>query len=94
MKRDWGRVVVGTRLEKMVENQFVFAWSHLITKGLRAGDAFLMAKDRPAHQAANELVRSLLKSDYDSICFIDSDWDGGPGFLGVGIPMQDKIVLR
>jgi len=81
MKKEWGSVLVGTRLEKMVENQFVTAWSHLIAKGLRPGDAFAIEKDHPAHISANELVRKFLRTDLDSICFLDSDWDGGYQFV-------------
>lgn len=74
---DWGKIAVVTRLEKMVENQFVVAWSHLITKGLRPGDSFGIVKDRTAHQAANEAVRGALQTDCDTFAFMDSDADFG-----------------
>lgn len=35
--KEWGRIFVVTRLEKQVDSQFVFDWSHLIGKGLRTG---------------------------------------------------------
>jgi hypothetical protein len=70
---NWGRVLIATRLEKMVENQFVVDWSHLITMGKRPGDAMVLIKDRVAHQAANEAARALLRSPQDSILYIDSD---------------------
>ena len=37
--RDWGRILVVTRLEKMVDAQFVAEWSHLISIGMRDGRA-------------------------------------------------------
>ena len=79
--RDWGTICVGTRLEKMVDSQFVADWSHLIAKGLRPGDAFLVSRDRVAHKSANALVHDFLKSDMDTICFVDSDADFGPEIL-------------
>ena len=76
--RDWGRICVATRLEKAVEPNFFVAWSNLIGNGgLRPGDAYLIAKDRTAHQAANDLVRRFLKTDLDTILFIDSDAEFG-----------------
>lgn len=78
---EWGRIAVGTRLEKVVENRFVRAWSELITRGLRRGDGFLIAADLPAHKASNELVRRFLRTDCDSLLMLDSDADVGPGFV-------------
>lgn len=77
----WGRIALGTRLEKMVENRFFVAWSELITRGLRKGDGFLIASDLPAHKASNELVRRFLRTDCDSLLMLDSDADVGPGFV-------------
>lgn len=79
--RDWGRIAVGTRLEKMVENRFVAVWSNLISRGLRKGDGYLIAADLPAHKASNELVRRFLKTDCDSLMLLDSDADVGVGFV-------------
>lgn len=78
-RRPWGKIMVATRLEKMVENQFVESWSHLLVRGLRydQGDAFCIAKDRVAHVAANEIARRLLRSNCDTVCFLDSDADFG-----------------
>jgi len=78
---DWGSICVATRLEKLVESQFVTDWSHLITTGLRTGDSFIIAKDRVAHTAANEVVRGFLRSNNDTLCFLDSDASFGPGFV-------------
>ncbi len=58
--RDWGRIAVGTRLEKVVESLFVKCWSELISKGLRKGDCYLMVSDLVAHKASNELVRAFI----------------------------------
>lgn len=69
----WGRVMVGTRLEKQVTARFVENWSHLLMTGLRPGDGATVVRGMVAHKAANELVRHLLASDADSILFLDSD---------------------
>ncbi len=109
--KEWGRIFVVTRLEKQVDSQFVYDWSHLIGKGLRNGlkekqtalelciekmkfetdfpmahlieqaeaardfqpDAYGVVKDRVAHMAANEAARAFLKSEFETIAFIDSD---------------------
>ena len=88
--KDWGKICVITRLEKMVENQFVTMWSHFITKGFRPGDNFIIAKDRPAHMAANDAVRTFLKSDCDSVFFLDSDADIGVSFLEEFRSLEDE----
>ena len=81
MASGWGRIAVGTRLEKQVDSRFVCVWSELITKGLRKGDGFLVASDLPAHRAANHLVRGFLKTPCDTLLMLDSDADVGPGFI-------------
>lgn len=73
--------MVATRFEKVVNYKFVMQWSHLITLGLRPGDAYGMKGDRPAHWCANELVRVFLKTPCDSILFIDSDADISDTFM-------------
>lgn len=83
MDKPWGTVAVGTRLEKQVDSLFVERWSHLISKGLRKGDAWMLACDRPAHQAANELIRRFLKSEQEALLFLDSDADFDVNFLSV-----------
>lgn len=79
--KNWGKILVGTRLEKQVESAFLPVWSVLITKGLRKGDAWAIIRDRIAHRAANDLVRKLLKSDCDTLFTVDSDADFAPNFL-------------
>lgn len=81
MSKPWGKICIATRLEKMVENQFFVVWSNLIKQGMRQDDAFVIAKDRIPHIAANDCVRAFLKSDCDTIFFIDSDADVGPTYL-------------
>lgn len=78
---DWGRICVGTRLEKQVDADFVTVWSYLISKGLRRGDSFLIAKKYVAHVAANVLVRNFLRTEADTLLMLDSDADIGPNFL-------------
>ena len=81
--RGWGKICLVTRLEKQVESDFVTAWSHLITRGLRhdKGDGFMIVKDRIAHVAANEAVRGFLKTNCDTIAYLDSDADVGFDYL-------------
>jgi len=71
----WGKIALGTRLDKQVESQFVVSWSQLIASGLRPGDGFLISADKPAHRSANDLVRRFLATDCDSLLFLDSDAD-------------------
>lgn len=79
--KNWGKILIGTRLEKQVEAAFVPVWSALITQGMRKGDAWAIVTDKIAHRAANELVRKLLKSDCDTLFTVDSDADFAPDFL-------------
>lgn len=78
---DWGKILVGTRLEKQVDSAFVPVWCELITKGLRAGDSWAIERDKISHRALNALVRALLASDCDTLCTIDSDADFAPDTL-------------
>jgi hypothetical protein len=77
----WGKIALGTRLEKLVESKFVKVWSELISKGLRKGDGYLIVNDLVAHWASNELVRGFLKTNCDTLFILDSDADVGPNFL-------------
>jgi hypothetical protein len=80
--RSWGKIVVATRLEKQVDSQFVSAWSHLISKGLRPGDGFLISRDRVAHRSANAIFREFLEgTEGDSLLMVDSDAHFGPAIL-------------
>lgn len=79
--RDWGRVCVGTRLEKTVDSRFVRCWTNLVMRGLRKGDGVLVVDDRVAHAASNEMVRRFLQTGADTLFMLDSDADIGPNFL-------------
>jgi hypothetical protein len=81
MAKDWGRICAGTRLEKQVDSAFVEMWSLFISKGLRKGDGYLIARDQPAQISANKLVRNFLKTNADTLFMLDSDADIGPNFL-------------
>lgn len=73
MVRNWGKIQVSVRLEKMVEADFFRSWSVFLTQGLRKGDSWSLSQGLTAQNAANELVRKFLKSEADSIFFLDSD---------------------
>ena len=81
--------MMATRLEKSVEPDFFSSWSALITKGARKGDGYSIAKYRTAPDAANTLVRELLKSPFDSILFLDSDAEFDRDFLNVFRDLED-----
>lgn len=81
MPKDWGRIMLGVRLEKMVEAPFMRAWSNLLSSGLRSGDRWEMTEGLPAHSASNALVRQLLNSDCDSLLMVDSDGDFEKDFI-------------
>lgn len=79
--RDWGKIMIGVRLEKMIEVEFFSVWTALLTNGIRTGDKYGFARGMVAHRAANSLVRKFLQTDCDSIFFIDSDCDVDQDFL-------------
>lgn len=81
MSKPWGKILVGTRLEKVVLDEFFSVWTSLLMGGLRKGDKYAIAKGMTAHKAANSLAASLLKSDCDSLFFLDSDADIDRDFL-------------
>jgi hypothetical protein len=77
MGKPWGKVIVGSRLEKQVSSRFMVVWSDIISRGLSTGDGFLLARGMPAHKSANHIIRQFLKSEADSLLFLDSDADVG-----------------
>lgn len=79
--KGWGKIMVGVRFEKMVEADFVRAWSMLLVQGLRKGDMFEIPPSSTAHKASNNIVRRFLKTDCDSLMFLDSDADFSTDFL-------------
>jgi 2-polyprenyl-3-methyl-5-hydroxy-6-metoxy-1,4-benzoquinol methylase len=79
--RDWGRILVSTRLEKQVSAKFFQVWEKILQHGLRAGDGALSMRGMVAHKAQNELVRRFLASGLDTLLTLDSDADVEPDFL-------------
>lgn len=73
MSIGWGSIMVGVRLEKMVEAKFVSTAFKWLTEGLRPGDTWGTSEGMVAHSGANNLVRQFLKTKCDSMLFIDSD---------------------
>ena len=81
MAKDWGKILLGTRLEKSVEDNFVVVWSSLITRGLRPGDGYSIIRGHITHKALNQLVREAMESECDTLATLDSDADVGPSFI-------------
>lgn len=79
--KGWGKIMVGVRLEKMVEADFVRSWTLLLSQGLEDGDHWEMTTGMLAHTASNVLARKLLDSDCDSLLILDSDSDVEKDFL-------------
>lgn len=73
--KGWGKIMLGVRLEKMVEACFFRGWTQIVTADLRPGDHWEMTEGMVATAAANTLVRMLLRTDCDSLLMIDSDGD-------------------
>ena len=78
---DWGKIFLGTRLEKQVSATFFLVWMELIKKGLRPGDNVLAVSRMVAHKAQNALVRAFLASDCDTFMSLDSDAEVDVGFV-------------
>lgn len=79
--KDWGRILVTTRLEKQVTPRFFQAWTKLINTGLRPNDGYYMVAGKVAHAAQNDCVRALLAGPFDTLLTLDSDADVAPDFL-------------
>ena len=79
--RDWGTILVSTRLEKHVTSRFFQAWTSLIKEGLRPDDGVLSVSGKVAHKAQNDVVRHLLSGSWDTLLTLDSDADIPPDFL-------------
>lgn len=73
MAEGWGKILIGTRLEKVVQAQFFQIWEEVATRGLAVGDAKISVRGYVAHRAANRLVEEFLKTECDSLLFLDSD---------------------
>jgi hypothetical protein len=82
MSREWGKILLSTRLEKQVTPRFFQAWTELISRGLRPGDGHLAIAGKVAHRAQNDVVRHfLLRTDCDTLLTLDSDADVSPDFV-------------
>lgn len=79
--KDWGRILVATRLEKQVSARFFQTWSALILRGLRQGDGSYSVAGKVAHKALNDIVRRLLATACDTLLTLDSDADVAPDFV-------------
>lgn len=78
----WGKILVSTRLEKMVSAKFFQVWEKILQRGLRPGDGALSTRGMVAHKAQNEIVRRFLtETDCDSLLTLDSDADVPPEFI-------------
>lgn len=73
MKQDWGKVFVARRYEPMAPSEAGENYADFVAKGMRPGDLRDREFNKTMHWAANSLARKFLKSDCDSILFIDSD---------------------
>ena len=81
-RTDWGRVAVASRIAKHPEALFFNSWTHLLVSGIQEGDIIITAPIYlPAHVAANEIVRAFLRTDADSLLFIDDDMTFAPQAL-------------
>jgi SAM-dependent methyltransferase len=78
---NWGKILLGTRLEKTVSATFLQSWTNLVMKGLRPGDGVAIEAGKVAHRASNGLVRQLLKSECDTLLMLDSDANVSPDFV-------------
>lgn len=79
--KDWGRILVSTRLEKQISPRFFQAWSLLIRNGLRPGDGFYSVGGMVAHKAQNDVVRHFLQTECDTLLTLDSDADVAQEFV-------------
>lgn len=74
MPDDFGRVAIGVRHGGPVATGFLECWTRFLVAGTRDGDEILApAIRKPAHLAANLLVRGFLASTADSLLFVDDD---------------------
>jgi len=78
----WGKIALGVRAGDRVDPCFLQCWTRLLIKGMRRGDQVLLPViELPHHYAAEALVHSFLRTECDSILFIDDDMTFDPGDL-------------
>jgi hypothetical protein len=69
----WGKVAIGVRVTHP-EPRFFQSWTRLVTRGLRPGDVVLTpVVDLPHHYAADAVALHFLRSDADSVLYVDDD---------------------
>lgn len=72
----WGTVAVALRSTKNVDTSFLGSWSQFLMFGVQLGDRLInidIGANKPHHVAANKLIEAFLRTDCDSILFIDDD---------------------
>jgi len=70
----WGKIAVACRVGYRPDGEFFRCWTRLMLGGLRDGDRVLNpAIEMPGHYAADSLVKGFLKTDTDTLLFIDDD---------------------
>ena len=81
--KDFGTIGICTRIGNSPDPFFFNCWTRLLLMGIRKGDNVIVPEWRRlfAHFAANHMVRQFLKTDLDTLLFIDDDMEFGPGFL-------------
>ena len=78
----WGSVCIGVRPTRPWLLEFWSDWTGLVANGLR-GDDLVLQPERalPGHQAANVVARAFLRSNCDSLLFVDDDQTFEPDAL-------------
>lgn len=70
---EWGKVAIAARLTR-IHPMFFFSWSRLITSGIKQDDVILTPSVGMPHSiACNYLCVQFLKSQCDSVLFVDDD---------------------
>ncbi len=81
---NWGKIAVGLRCGKAPDPQFLICWTKQLLGGLRKGDRVLApVVEMPQHYAAEALMLVFLKTDADSILYVDDDMIYEPADLDV-----------
>lgn len=71
---NWGKIAVATRMNDRCDPVFFNCWTKLVASGLRNGDVVLGAGiELPQHFAATVITKRFLKSDADTLFFVDTD---------------------
>jgi len=71
----FGKIAIACRVGHRPDGEFFRSWTRLLAGGgLRTGDRILTPViEMQSHYAANSLVKGFLRTDCDSILFIDDD---------------------